>query len=268
MRHIKIILAIIFVLGFPVGVQAKYKSTPEAAGKLALNPQALGNIALVIRGDKEKEITVVYHQFKKGIWGAAIGAGVGGMVGAAVGGAIATGGVSKAAHEDNIMQNQLNYSLEGWRYDQLFYDALNQVLSPDYKNRLVKSILYNPEGWLFEKADMGYYEEASRGYGKDETIYNYSPLVAEGVQTVLEFTLTGWIAPKSMMTKNVLSHLTVRLNVIDLSQNKLLRTTFVHQAAWKFSGKFEKLLENQGQQTREGFIFLTEETSQKIAQKL
>lgn len=211
----------------------------------------MGRVAVVIHDDG---IDVFYHREKASSWGVAVGGLVGGLIATTA---------SSAESKDAALRQELKDTLGGWNSNDAFREALIGNMSFDAAKVVVAS-----QAWAFKKVEREFYIHGNSRYNKNELVYDYTPLAAEGINTVMDVSLQGLLANSG--AKRLQPILTAKATYIDLDT----KTAFSQKSATVTSKGNEPRKElaeftaNSGAHAKKCFSELVPKAAAKLGKKL
>lgn len=265
------------------------------AGKVKLKPNEMGNVVFVLRG--EDKITVNFHQARAGALTGALMVGVlggvggivGGVAGAALSSAITPGQGSHLpateieekseeleaedngkkltlAEKDQRKEQALNLALGGWTGNQEFFEKLMEHLKPVYQR--VTRVIADDSVSSFQEVEPDFYKNSRQVCNKISKCLDYTPLINEGVDTVIEIRASSNVGPKGALSKEALPIYGATAKIFSLKSRALLTTRYDWKVGAKCADKFEKLMENNAASAKSCIDHLIDEVSGDLAKKL
>ena len=228
----------------------------------------LGPVAVVIRTN---DIDINYSEKKaEDVTGSFLGG---------IGGAIIKHQAGKSKKgEDAVKEKELKSALGDWNMGGLFKDPFMKNLRPQYKD--VTKVVVAPQDFNFQKVNRKFYKKGKK-YDKNEAVYDYTPLAGEGINTVVDVVLNGYLTATNVVTGTLTPSLVAKIRVISLGEKKVISDKVFESPfkggvikrakinpAMDMDGRFEKFAANNGKHTKYCFTKLADEAATMSAKKL
>lgn len=225
-------------------------------GKIQFDIQPYSKIAIVIQGGER--VSSIYYTARNNGW-LASGA-VGGLVNAL---AKAMASLEK---KDTLLDNQLEEALGSFEMNTKFAQYFIPSIKSKYKGEVV-SYVFGPD-WPFKEVEQKFYDN-DQYIVKGRRVYDYTPLIEQGVNIVLEVSISGFILPKNQLSKKALPYLQATAHLIVLNKKQLWMTEEAGEMAPKSVGKnLNALLVDASESIAHPLTALISTVSEKLANRI